>query len=216
MIKRILTVCGVLALGAVPSFANIFGINNVTIDLGDSSPVIAPFTANCPPYPDLSCPVTSPTTYPLGFPVSNIFGAGIQTGEGTYDTIFSSPGVDTVYFKINNPASLSGTFELTVAGSSGDRDITGFSLLSSSTGVGGSYTSVFSSPGDVFTSPVTLSGAGPYFEYQFDSTSQYGSGARIFGVSLTSATPEPGFYGLLGLGLSGLAIVVSRRKRAKA
>jgi hypothetical protein len=59
-------------------------------------------------------------------------------------------------------------------------------------------------------------------------TGQYGSDATIFvddvnltlssssaNVNFTSATPEPGFYGLLALGLSGFATVLGRRKKAR-
>jgi MYXO-CTERM domain-containing protein len=35
------------------------------------------------------------------------------------------------------------------------------------------------------------------------------------GTFEVSSTPEPGFYGVLGLGLSGLVLVVSRRRRAR-
>jgi MYXO-CTERM domain-containing protein len=44
-------------------------------------------------------------------------------------------------------------------------------------------------------------------------SSQFDAGT--FEVSSTSSTPEPGFYGVLGLGLSGLVFVVSRRRRTR-
>jgi hypothetical protein len=41
------------------------------------------------------------------------------------------------------------------------------------------------------------------------------TGPRTYSVNFTT-TPEPAFYGLLALGLSGLVTVVSRRKKAQA
>jgi hypothetical protein len=41
------------------------------------------------------------------------------------------------------------------------------------------------------------------------------TGPRTYSVNFTT-TPEPGFYGILGLGLGGLVTFVSRRKKAKA
>jgi hypothetical protein len=41
-------------------------------------------------------------------------------------------------------------------------------------------------------------------------------GPVVGDISLTSTTPEPGFYGLLALGLSGLLVAVTRRPRAKS
>jgi len=46
-------------------------------------------------------------------------------------------------------------------------------------------------------------GLGPQGQFSYDST---GFNATI------SATPEPGFYGVLALGLSGLILVLSRRR----
>jgi MYXO-CTERM domain-containing protein len=34
------------------------------------------------------------------------------------------------------------------------------------------------------------------------------------GVATSSATPEPGFYGVLALGLGGLVTIVSRRRKS--
>ena len=45
-------------------------------------------------------------------------------------------------------------------------------------------------------------------------TSPYGP--VVADVAMAAATPEPGFYGALGLGMSGLVLVASRRCRASA
>jgi hypothetical protein len=229
ILKRILTVYGVLALGAVPSFANIFGIGNVTIDPEYTSPVIAPFSAPCPPYP--SCPSGNPTTWPQGFPIQNIFGAGIQTAEGTPDTIFANAGYDpsvgfydNVFFHLTNLGSLTGTFDMTVTGAQDgptntNRAFGYFDLYTYSGNVNApDYQLLFSGTPTTTNGFETLSGAvslnntGPYFIYQFGAPAGPGGAPRIFGVTLT-ATPEPGFYGLLALGLTGLATIVSRRRK---
>ncbi|MGA3190101.1 MAG: hypothetical protein ABSF22_23585 [Bryobacteraceae bacterium] len=49
-------------------------------------------------------------------------------------------------------------------------------------------------------------GLGPAGQFSFDSTG--------FNAAITSATPEPGFYGVLALGLTGLAAAARRLKRA--
>jgi MYXO-CTERM domain-containing protein len=58
------------------------------------------------------------------------------------------------------------------------------------------------------------------------TTAQYGADATVFvddvslesraGTGTGSATPEPGFYGALALGLGGLAAVIRRRKQVQA
>jgi hypothetical protein len=230
IIKRILRVCGVLTLGAIPSFANIFGIGNVTIDPTYTSPVIAPFTAPCPPYP--SCPAGNPTTWPQGFPVQNIFGAGILTPEGVDDTIFANAGYqpsgyyDNVFFHLTSLGSLTGTFNVTVTGSQDgptntNRSFSYFDLISYSGNVATpDYQLLFSGTPttvngfETVSGTVSLNDAGPYFVYQFGAPIGPGGAPRIDEVDLTSATPEPGFYGVLALGLTGLFTVVSRRRKA--
>jgi hypothetical protein len=229
ILKRIFTVCGVLALGAIPSLANIFGIGNVTIDPTYTSPIIAPFTAPCPPYP--SCPAGNPTTWAQGFPIQNIFGADIMTAEGVPDTIFSNAGYqaggyyDNVFFHLTSLGSLTGTFDLTVTGSQDgssnpNRSFSYFDLISYSGNVNSpNYQLLFSGAPttvngfETVSTTLSLNDVGPYFVYQFGAPEGPGGAPRIFGVDLT-ATPEPGFYGLLALGLTGLATIVSRRKRA--
>lgn len=57
------------------------------------------------------------------------------------------------------------------------------------------------------TQTLTFAGTEPYAGY-FDSTD------FVDNVAISYVTPEPAFYGLLALGLGGLATVVNRRKKA--
>jgi hypothetical protein len=211
-----------LACSAIPASANIFGIGDITIDPTYTSQIIAPFLAPCPPYP--SCPSTNPQNWPQGFPVQNIFGAGILTAEGDTDTIFQSggSGYDNVFFHLTNLQPVSGNFDVTVTGSQDGptnpyRSFSYFDLISYSGNVNDpDYQLLFTgTPVNVngfetVTGDVSLNNAGPYFVYQFGATD---GGPRIFGVDV-EATPEPGFYGVLTLGLSGLGLVWrSRQKR---
>ena len=150
-LRKVLHLCGVLALGAIPCLANvtnIFDISKISLDPPYYWPVIAPFSASCGPYP--SCPAGNPTNWPQGFPVENIFGAQILTAEGTYDTIFQNGGYDNVYFHLTNQQPVTGSFNVTVTGS---QDGPGNSYRSFS------YFDLYSYSGGDLTSSVELHAA---------------------------------------------------------
>jgi hypothetical protein len=223
MVWSLSTLAILLVFSAAPASAdvNIFGIDNITIDPTYTSPVIAPFTAPCPPYP--SCTMDNPQVWPQGFPVQNIFGAGILTAEGGDDTIFAGAGsgYENVFFHLNDLQPLTGTVDITVTGAQDGptnpfRSFSYFDLYSYSGNVNApdyqllfSGTPVVTNGLEVVTGAVHLTDASPYLIYQFGAPD---GGPRIFGVTAT-LTPEPGFYGMLALGLSGLGLVLPSRKR---
>jgi hypothetical protein len=71
--------------------------------------------------------------------------------------------------------------------------------------------------GTVYADNVVVSTGGLY-ENEGDTSSyvsDWAIGSQYTNYAyLVSATPEPGFYGLLALGLSGLAVAARQRKRA--
>jgi hypothetical protein len=53
-----------------------------------------------------------------------------------------------------------------------------------------------------------------HFLFTQDDTGPSGFQVSASNASLTSPTPEPGFYGLLALGLGGLVTIVNRRRKS--
>jgi hypothetical protein len=220
---------------------NLFDLNNITIDPTYTSGVIAPFTADCTLYGLTGC--SGPTrTFQEGFPIANLFGGHIQTAEGTYDTIFGTPsrfsndnglsffGYENVFFHLTNLQSVTGLLQLGVTGAQDGpttfRSFTYFDLISYTLDPADplnaskyNYTSLYhgtpATAANGFESlfaNVNLTNAGPYFVYQFGTADPNtgAGGPRIF----STLTPEPGFYGLLALGLGGLAFVRRPRKNS--
>ena len=84
-------------------------------------------------------------------------------------------------------------------------------------------------PGGVLLTPVIIS-TSPSHTFNFDETlsqgqsidfvvglgpgNQFNNDSTAFNADI-SPTPEPAFYGLLGLGLTGLAAALHRRKKAE-
>ncbi len=235
--KLALPVAVLLSGGLAQASLNIFNYNNIVVDPTYTSAVIAPFTAPCALY-GLSC--TGTKTFPDGFPLKNLFGGHEATAEkNTYDTIFndggSSPyGYDNVFFHTANAVNVSNA-HLVVTGSqdgpSQARQFTYFDLIS--------YTFNPAAPLDPsyykykvlyhgtpttdangfekIDTHVDLTNAGSYFVYQFGTNTSFpNDGARVFGVSAFdsttfNATPEPGFYGLMTIGLAGMAVFARRQ-----
>lgn len=250
MLKRILIVCCVFALTAIPSFAAIYdavtdfptvnsnsnpvsangvwaygfstGLNPVTFSLdtnawtGDGNAAGFYTTTSSGNY----------GTYNLPEVLKNITGGTIPFGveAGTIgpwqdNLLLLHPGPSGEYsvVQFTAPAAatyvVSGTF-VAIGNFSGD---TSDSASVTTSGPNSSSTLLYSTTSTTpnsnfsFTQSMTQGqtldfavGLGPQGQFYYDST---GFDATI------SATPEPGFYGLLALSLSGVTIVVSRRKR---
>jgi len=84
-------------------------------------------------------------------------------------------------------------------------------LLLSSAGNTGSYSN--SQTGSVADPPLSANPAGPYTLTLVAVLTQSAAGANNFELS-ESVVPEPGFYGLLALGLGGLFLAVQSRRKA--
>jgi hypothetical protein len=211
--NRILTVCGVLALGAVPSFANIAyvgvplaGVQNWQGNLGME------FTVNSPISVDYMGVFNNNGGQTLASQLSvEIFNAG--TGNAVAGTLVNF-APNTPYLSLDatdlfapiTPVTLTPgtTYEVVAVGFNNQQ-------LNGNAGFG---------------TPGAQEGGSPYINYvgssYFDGNTSIGlpgiqdggPANRYDAGTFAFTTPEPGFYGLLALGLTGLVAAVRRRKSA--
>jgi MYXO-CTERM domain-containing protein len=206
--EKILTVCGVLALGALPSFANYSAVNDFP-------------TLNVNPngvwsYGYSNSATTGFTIFPSGDFVSSTGSVGYETPGTPFNvplivrltgspTLLEHPGEFGLYaiVRFTVPAtgvySYNATFVGTDPGAVTYGDGTDVHVVSPA----------FTEQSGIsnYNSPVNFQGTnislGYNTNWSYDTTS--------FSATVT---PEPSFYGILALGLTGLAGAFRRRKRA--
>jgi hypothetical protein len=220
ILKRIITVCGVLALAAIPSFADVVSgsplqdYGNLDGCQGCLFPIIE-FGA-----PTFGQTVTSYSFYdgdgstvsgnvitPILFEETSSPGTFTIRGIGYQATGFTDNAINVEPFVLASGQStvLNGnTFFGFVDGSAnGSTTNSGTVSMNYPAGTG---------PVNYFSDSVGALAVGE--SVSFTSLEGIGQGSRTYALDVTTTTPEPGFYGLLALGLSGLVTIVSRRKKA--
>ena len=242
-LKRIINVCGILALAVVPSFANIYdAVNDFPTIAADTSAVSANgvwsygFSTGINPVV-FSPGTASPNWFGLSPDPAAGFGDGVNTlptvlkniSGGTLDHLGGSigpwptdllllhPGGDGAYAVVQFTAPSAATYvvsgEFLAIGNS-DQNSAGVTSDSAEKGLTTLFATSSTSTPQFFSFNTTLAegdsldfavGLGPQGQFSFDST---GFDATI------ATTPEPGFYGVLALGLTGLVAVVRRRRNA--
>jgi hypothetical protein len=199
MVKKILSVC-VLAIGAVtavqPAKADIT-ITSLTVDLGNwTGSAFVGDGAIWNTYDPANWAVGA--THPgIGNPVLDGFNS-VNLPLGQYYLYMAS------YPDTGNALDFT-------AGLSNNTSITGvFTTIGGSPEFVGGYTQVAGST-DLSLSLVSP----PQTAYTPVSEGQnYGSTGTANWILDVNAAPEPGFYGALALGLTGMIVAVRRRKRA--
>jgi hypothetical protein len=159
----------------------------------------------------------TPGTYPLPTVLKNVTGATIPVEGGTIgpwpaDLLLMHPGPSGDYSVVQFTAPASATYVvngefLAMGNYSGVTDDSvygpGSALLYTTTSLSTPHTFSLTETLKMGQSLDFAVGLGPSGEFYYDST---GFDATI------SATPEPGFYGLLALGISSLAFVLARSR----
>jgi hypothetical protein len=197
-LKKVLTVCGVLVLAAVPSFANIAftgpgGVGptdyqaNKPVNLGDVFTTSSAISVTALGFYNQSY-LTGPETL------------GLYNQSGTLlastSVLLADPSLDGYLFhNLITPVAISAGTYTVVAQVNNNPWSYGPAPITA--------------PGIGFVQNDYLYGAG----LAFTPTDSVGSGPSYYGSNF-EFTPEPGFYGLLALGLTGLVTVVSRRRKA--
>lgn len=203
MFHRVLTVMAAFAVAAVPSFANVaFTANDPAAYTSDG-----PVTVGSVFTPNVNITVTSLGFYNGGgsFPVTGAL-VGIYNSTGTLleSVGFSSPSYESGGFAFDSfftPLALSAGQTYTVA----SNDVpTGYSYnYTAPPGV---------DPNITFDTSTYTYGGGLNFPTSHFLEVYYGPNFEF--NTATTTTPEPGFYGVLALGLAGLITAVRRRNRA--
>jgi hypothetical protein len=242
VIKSTLKVCGVFALAAVPSFATVYNaVTDFPTGITSStSPQSGPWsygnsTTLNPVNFSLDTTATgdyfgdgnaagfyTPTGgYMLPTVLKNVTGSTIPVEDGTIgpwpaNLLLMHPGPTGDYSVVQFTAASAATYVVTGeylaignnTGQTSDSVSITTSGPASTTIIGTASTNVpftfsFSQYLAAGQSLDFAVGLGPESQFYYDST---GFDATI------SATPEPGFYGALALGLTGLVTVLRRRK----
>ena len=231
VLSRILKVCGILSLGAVPLLANISqtiaytgvsgaGFQNWTGSLGME------FTVNSAISVDyvgvFNSNGSGPLTAPLEVGIYNVATQQLVPGtEYTFPIGTSStqlPGDATDLFKAIAPVTLTPgpadnktIYEVVAGGFGGGNQLNGnqgfFPSSVGATETGGAFIN--------YVGTAYYGNAGSGLPLTFPTNTDTNPANRYdAGTFAFTATPEPGFYGVLALGLSGLVVAVRRRKSA--
>ena len=208
MVKRILTLLGVLALGAIPSFANIaIAFSGIPVTTNwDPSDVNLGLVFT----PNANISVTALGVYFQGGDVPNngSESVGLYTGDLNNPTANLLASENFALPSIGSAGYLFESLDTPVSLTSGDV----YTVVAYTNGNSWAYGST--------TTPSSITFS--YDDYNYTNVLAFpdngnGSGPAYYGPNFefsASATPEPGFYGLLGLGLGGVAAAVRRRKSA--
>ena len=224
--KRILIVCGVLALGAMPSFADIYGSQDPLTGIGYNGVDTYSGSANVYlPLGSLGAAGQTVVSYSF-FSMGNDTNVltpilWTSTGAGTFavqaigaaDNNITS-GVNNVLFTpvagsaVVGANTYFGWVDGTADGTVQNQGTIAYFCCSGAPGGQPGYQTGDGNPGGY---PLSL-GSSPAF-YNWAS---YGQGIRPYDMNVTTSdvTPEPRFYGVLTLCLAGLIVTRVRRKNA--